>query len=608
MDTMKSFKGYGKVDEAEELAFRQKTRRRFIIFGVSSVILLAVIIGAVAGFVIHSRKSDGDGSSADADKLPPTESPAASLKAVCSVTQYPGSCYSSISELEAGANSSDPELLFKLSLQVAMDALSKLKEFPSKIQIPENDTAIREAVEVCSIVFDDSVDRLNDSIATMAAEVGGEQKMKQKQLLSSERIEDLKTWLSTAVTDLDTCLDAMQLNETEHAGAGAIVQQLETAMENSTELVSNSLAIVTKVMSLLSDFNIPIHRRRRLMSAERSDLKLGFPRWLSRGDRRLLQESATGGSITPNVTVAQDGTGNFTTIREAVPGIPKKSLFRYIIYIKEGVYKENVILEKHLWNVVVLGDGKDKTIISGDLNFVDGTPTFSTPTFAAVGKGFMARDIKIINTAGPEKHQAVAFRSGSDMSVFYRCAFDAYQDTLYPHSNRQFYKDCDITGTIDFIFGNAAVVFQGCNIQPRQPLPNQFNTITAQGKKDPNQNTGISIQKCSFSPLDKNLTARTYLGRPWKEFSTTVIMQSSIEGFLNPLGWLPWVSGVDPPSTIFYAEYQNTGPGSSVAGRVKWAGYKPELTRDEAARFTVESFLHGSTWLPATSVAFDSTL
>ncbi|CAN1827813.1 Pectinesterase 3 [Linum perenne] len=608
MDTMKSFKGYGKVDEAEELAFRQKTRRRFIIFGVSSVILLAVIIGAVAGFVIHSRKSDGDGSSADADKLPPTESPAASLKAVCSVTQYPGSCYSSISELEAGANSSDPELLFKLSLQVAMDALSKLKEFPSKIQIPENDTAIKQAVEVCSIVFDDSVDRLNDSIATMAAEVGGEQKMKQKQLLSSERIEDLKTWLSTAVTDLDTCLDAMQLNETEHAGSTAIVQQLETAMENSTELVSNSLAIVTKVMSLLSDFNIPIHRRRRLMSAEQSELKLGFPRWLSRGDRRLLQESATGGAITPNVTVAQDGTGNFTTIREAVPGIPKKSLFRYIIYIKEGVYKENVILEKHLWNVVVLGDGKDKTIISGDLNFVDGTPTFSTPTFAAVGKGFMARDIKIINTAGPEKHQAVAFRSGSDMSVFYRCAFDAYQDTLYPHSNRQFYKDCDITGTIDFIFGNAAVVFQGCNIQPRQPLPNQFNTITAQGKKDPNQNTGISIQKCSFSPLDKNLTARTYLGRPWKEFSTTVIMQSSIEGFLNPLGWLPWVSGVDPPSTIFYAEYQNTGPGSSVAGRVKWAGYKPELTRDEAARFTVESFLHGSTWLPATSVAFDSTL
>ncbi|CAL1376277.1 unnamed protein product [Linum trigynum] len=216
--------------------------------------------------------------------------------------------------------------------------------------------------------------------------------------------------------------------------------------------------------------------------------------------------------------------------------------------------------------------------------------------------------MKFINTAGPEKHQAVAFRSGADMSVYYRCSFDAYQDTLYPHSNRQFYRDCDITGTIDFIFGNAAVVFQGCKIQPRQPMSNQFNTITAQGKKDPNQNTGISIQKCDFTPLSANLTARTYLGRPWKDFSTTVIMQSSIGGFLNQLGWLPWVSGVEPPNTIFYAEYQNTGPGSSVAGRVKWAGYKPALTKDEAARFTVGSFIQGGAWLPATAVAFDSAL
>ncbi|KAJ7011476.1 hypothetical protein NC653_001800 [Populus alba x Populus x berolinensis] len=112
---------------------------------------------------------------------------------------------------------------------------------------------------------------------------------------------------------------------------------------------------------------------------------------------------------------------------------------------------------------------------------------------SVAGKGFFARDIKFINTAGAEMHQAVAFRSGSDMSVLFRCAFDGFQDTLYAHSNRQFYRDCDITGTVDFMFGNAAVVFQNCNIQPRQPLPNQFNTITAQEKKDPNQNTGISI-------------------------------------------------------------------------------------------------------------------
>ena len=224
-----------------------------------------------------------------------------------------------------------------------------------------------------------------------------------------------------------------------------------------------------------------------------------------------------------------------------------------------------------------------------------------------MGKGFFARDIKFINTAGAAKHQAVALRSGSDMSVFFRCAFDGFQDTLYAHSNRQFYRDCDITGTIDFIFGNAAVVFQNCNIQPRQPLSNQFITITAQGKKDPNQNTGISIHKCKFS-ASGNVTAPTYLGRPWKDYSTTVIMQSDIGSFLKPSGWISWVSGVDPPATIFYAEYLNTGPGANVDGRVKWTGYKPALTADEAGKFAVDRFVQGSEWLPATSVTFQSTL
>lgn len=216
-------------------------------------------------------------------------------------------------------------------------------------------------------------------------------------------------------------------------------------------------------------------------------------------------------------------------------------------------------------------------------------------------------DMRFENTAGAEKHQAVAFRSGSDFSVFYRCSFDAFQDTLYPHSNRQFYRDCDITGTIDFIFGNAAVVFQKCKIMPRQPLPNQFVTITAQGKKDPNQNTGISIQKCDISAFG-NLTAPTYLGRPWKDYSTTVIMQSTIGGFLNPLGWISWVSGVDPPTSIFYGEYMNTGAGAAVDKRVKWAGYKPSLTSSDASKFTVASFIEGSMWLPQTTVMFDSTL
>ncbi|KAF8388667.1 hypothetical protein HHK36_025347 [Tetracentron sinense] len=226
---------------------------------------------------------------------------------------------------------------------------------------------------------------------------------------------------------------------------------------------------------------------------------------------------------------------------------------------------------------------------------------------AVAGRGFIAKEMGFKNTAGPQKLQAVAFRSESDRSVFYRCSFDAFQDTLYAYSNRQFYRDCDITGTIDFIFGNAAVVLQNCNIKPRQPMSNQYNTITAQGKTDPNQNTGISIQGCQITPLG-NLTAPTYLGRPWKDYSTTVIMQSNIGGFVHPAGWTRWLPNVDPPSTIFYAEYQNAGPGSGVDKRVTWAGYMPSITEEQAEKFTVDSFIQGKEWLPQTNVGYESSL
>lgn len=108
------------------------------------------------------------------------------------------------------------------------------------------------------------------------------------------------------------------------------------------------------------------------------------------------------------------------------------------------------------------------------------------------GRNFIARDMGFRNTAGPQKHQAVALMTSADQAVYYKCHIDAYQDTLYAHSNRQFYRECNIYGTVDFIFGNSAVVIQNCNIMPKLPMHGQQITITAQGKTDPNMNTGIT--------------------------------------------------------------------------------------------------------------------
>ena len=117
---------------------------------------------------------------------------------------------------------------------------------------------------------------------------------------------------------------------------------------------------------------------------------------------------------------------------------------------------------------------------------------------AVSGDGFLASDITFENRAGPEKYQAVALRINADLAAVYRCTIIGYQDTLYVQSFRQFNRECDNYGTIDFIFGNAAVVFQASNIVSRKPMPGQFTVITAQSRDIPNENTGISVRSLSL--------------------------------------------------------------------------------------------------------------
>ncbi|OWM68387.1 pectinesterase 3-like [Punica granatum] len=580
MDSVQSFKGYGKVDETDDRALRRKLSWQRFFIAVCSIILIAAVVTIAIGISLR-KKHGGSGSTSALSGM----TPSASIKAVCNVTLYPDSCFSSISK-DKNSNTTDPVEIFKISLLVAMRELVGVDDHSNELLSQVNDTLELSTLGVCQEVLADAVNALNESIS-IADVKGGE-------IISAKKIGDLRTWLSTVVSNQETCLDSLEDANSTH------LDDMKLAMTNSTEYSSNSLAIVTKIMGLLSKFHIPMHRR--LLRFGVSD-DPEFPTWLSPADRRLLQET----NPTPHLVVAQDGTGNYTTITEALEAVPDKSSSRSVIYVKAGTYEDNVILTKNKWNVMIYGDGMTETIVTGSKNFVDGTSTLATATFTAKGKGFIARDMGFMNTAGPKKHQAVAFRSASDLSVMYRCYFDAYQDTLYAHTNRQFYRECDITGTVDFIFGYGVVVIQNCNIRPRQPIAGQINTITAQGRSDPNLKSGISIQGCTIT-ANGNLTAQTYLGRPWKAYSTTVFMQSSLGSFINPKGWTEWVRNVIPPSTIFYGEYLNTGPGSDTSGRVTWPGYKPALTSALAGSFTVNSFIDGSTWLPQLSLPFDSSL
>jgi len=227
------------------------------------------------------------------------------------------------------------------------------------------------------------------------------------------------------------------------------------------------------------------------------------------------------------------------------------------------------------------------------------------------GDGFMARDIKFENSAGPEGHQAVALRVASDFAVFHNCRFDGAQDTLYSMKGRQFYRDCIITGTVDFIFGDAQAVYQNCQIMIARPSLHQDCEVTAQGRTEPNGPGGFVIQGSRIVATDgyktfKNSPGKSaYLGRPWKEYSRTIIMNSFIDEFINPEGWHAW-PGSNADNTAYYAEFENKGPGADTSKRVTWPAIK-KLSPQDAEKFTpAKLFANPNSWIPTTGVPFEA--
>ncbi|KAF3433133.1 hypothetical protein FNV43_RR24235 [Rhamnella rubrinervis] len=399
---------------------------------------------------------------------------------------------------------------------------------------------------------------------------------------------DAQTWLSTALTNIETCrAGSVELNVWYFIHPIAF-------NNNVSELISNGLAINSELVG------------KRDNSSTQAVGK--FPSWVTKHERKLLRSS----NVKAHLVVAKDGSGHFRTVQAAIDAAAKRRRSsRFVIYVKRGVYIENIEVGNNNNNIMLVGDGAKNTIITASRSVSGGSTTYSSATAGIDGVGFIARGITFRNSAGPLKGQAVALRSASDLSVFFRCAFQGYQDTLMVHSQRQFYKECYIYGTIDFIFGNAAVVFQNCIIFVRRPLKGQANVITAQGRNDPFQNTGISIQNSQvraapdLQPVVRAF--RTYLGRPWQKYSRTVFINCYLDNLVSPLGWLEWENS-DYLNTLFYGEYKNYGPASSTRYRVRWRGFHVITSPTVASQFTVRSLIAGQTWLPATSVPFTTGL
>ncbi|XP_059298002.1 pectinesterase-like [Lycium ferocissimum] len=508
----------------------------------------------------------------------------------CQGTLYPQLCVSTLSLIPDLHKKTIPEIISS-NVNVTVNEVKASAENCTNMlhHMSKLDPVEKRALDDCiELLGDSTIYELKTTLDDLST--------KNSSNSPAKHYNDLQTLLSAALTNQDTCLGGFY--NSKHN----LSHYFEKDLHTITQHVSNSLAMLKKLKTGSAQRSSSSSNE---VFPEYGAMKNGYPKWLKKRDRALLQAPVN--QIKFNLVVAKDGSGNFTTINQALSAAPNSSTTRFVIYIKEGVYFEYIDVERKKSMIMFVGDGIGKTQIKGNRNVVDGWTTFRSATVAVVGNGFIARGITFENYAGPSKHQAVALRSGSDLSAFYQCSFVAYQDTLYVHSLRQFYRECDVYGTVDFIFGNAAAVIQNCNLYARKPDPNQKNIFTAQGREDPNQNTGISILNCKVaaaSDLVPVLSSfKNYLGRPWKEYSRTVFLLSNIGSLIDPAGWLEW-NGDFALKTLYYGEYMNRGPGSNTGARVKWPGYRVINSSAEASQFTVGNFIQGSEWLPATGMPF----
>ncbi|KAF4393634.1 probable pectinesterase/pectinesterase inhibitor 21 [Cannabis sativa] len=561
-------------------------KKKIAIIGTSTLILVAMVVAVAVGFNRGETDYQATASPSPAGSVSTTSK---AVQAICQPTDYKQTCESTLSK--AAGNTTDPKELVKVAFDVAVSYIGEAIKKSSTLKELAKDSRTNQALANCDELLNYAIDDLQDSFHRIGP-------FEMSKL--DEYMDDLKIWLSAAVTYEQTCLDGFE-NTTGEAG-----ERMKSLLKTSQELTSNGLAMVTEISTILSSYNIPMNISRRLLSSG-GGFESG-PGWVNEGQRRLL--AAKGPKIKADVVVAKDGSGKYKSINEALKDVPKKNNKTFVIYIKQGVYAEKVMVDKHMTHVMMIGDGPTKTRITGKDNFIDGTQTFKTATVSIVGNNFIAKDMGFENTAGPTKHQAVALRANSDMSVFYNCHMDGYQDTLYTHAHRQFYRDCTISGTIDFIFGDAAALFQNCKMVVRKPLENQFCIVTAQGRTDKREATGLVLQNCTIAgdPLylpNKNKN-KAYLGRPWKEYSRTIIMNSQIDDIIAPEGWLPW-AGTFAINTCFYTEISNRGPGSNKVRRVKWKGIK-NVPTTRATQYTASRFIRGDAWIKATGVPYTSGL
>lgn len=272
------------------------------------------------------------------------------------------------------------------------------------------------------------------------------------------------------------------------------------------------------------------------------------------------------------IVVSRDGTGNFRTLQEAIESARAFMDYTVTIYVKNGVYKEKVIVPSWVENIDIIGEDRDKTIITYDDHAnINKMGTFRTYTVKVEGSDITFKNLTIENNAA-QLGQAVALHTEGDRLKFINCRILGNQDTIYTGAKftRLYFKDCYIDGTTDFIFGPSTALFEDCIIHSKR---NSYVTAASTPKE---AKYGYVFKHCKLTAepgVDK-----VYLGRPWRPYAYTLFIECELGKHIVLAGWHNWGKQSNE-ETARYMEYKNTGEGANASERVAWS---KQLTKKEA--------------------------
>jgi pectinesterase len=290
------------------------------------------------------------------------------------------------------------------------------------------------------------------------------------------------------------------------------------------------------------------------------------------------------------IVVSRDGSGDYRTLTEAMEGIRAFMDYKVTVRVKNGIYKEKLIVPSWLENVEFIGEDVDKTIITYDDHAnINKMGTFRTYTVKVEGNNITFRNLTIENNAA-QLGQAVALHTEGDKLIFIGCRFLGNQDTIYTglKGTRLYFQNCYIEGTTDFIFGPSTALFEDCTINSKR------NSYVTAASTPQDIEVGYVFKHCTLTAnpdVDK-----VYLGRPWRPYAFTLFIDCEMGKHICTSGWDNW-RNPENEKTVRYGEYGSTGEGAS-GERVKWAR---ELSRKEALKYSNPEFIFKqcSSWIPS---------